>query len=85
MIEYDQKPLREAMVGYLAGEIDIDEFENRLISEYWIGEFYPTTQSLVDEIHLLLAERSNGHWSAAEFDEKLKDLQSHPVTICLEP
>lgn len=65
--------IREAVLHYIAGRIRLDEFQEWLAANAWdIREQPSDVQQLVNEIELLLAEFSNGHWTEAELRDKLQ-------------
>ncbi len=60
--------IRERLAGYLAKQISLDEFKEWFIPATWEVEETGDRLSydLSNEIHLRLAEFSNGHWTDDE-------------------
>ncbi len=71
-----QQEIRQQLCRYLAGDIGLGEFQRWFVPSTWNVEKLadPDAETLVNEIHLRLAEFSNGHLVEAELREKLSPL-----------
>ncbi len=65
--------IRLQLARYLVGEAPLAEFEESFLPATWdvTPETDPSAAPLVAEIHLALAEFSNGHLSEAELKQRL--------------
>ena len=75
--------IRDQLANYLAGDIDLDSFDEWITRETWdvhqSGD--DAAQRLVAEIELVLAEHSAGHVTDARLYERLMALLSRYATI----
>lgn len=71
-----EKKVREAVMRYIAGLVSLRQFQEWFASQTWnvdpVAEAGDLRQ-LVNEIDLLLAEFSSGHWTEQELKDKLRE------------
>ncbi|MGH7322224.1 MAG: hypothetical protein ACRELA_21745 [Candidatus Rokuibacteriota bacterium] len=69
-----EQKVREAVIQYIAGLVSLRQFQEWFASRTWnvdsVAEADDLRQ-LVNEIDLLLAECSSGHWTEQELRDKL--------------
>lgn len=68
--------IRQAVTEYIAGRASLREFQEWFAPRTWdIGSMAQTGElpRLANEIDLLLAEFSNGHWTEQELKNKLQE------------
>ena len=75
--------IQSKLSGYLAGQIDLDEFHRWFIPATWDIDAEPTpVKRLAHRVQLLLAEFANGHRPEADLQSKLWKLIDFPsVTV----
>ena len=75
--------IREAVLQYIAGHIQLRKFQEWLAANAWDVRSEPgDTQRLVNDIDLLLAEFSNGHWTEQELRfalQRQRAAEVHPM------
>jgi len=68
--------IREAVSQYIAGRVSLRQFQEWFASQTWnvdsVAEASDLRQ-LVNEIDLLLAEFSSGHWTEQELKDKFRE------------
>lgn len=69
-----EQQIREAVLHYIAGRVSLRQFQEWFASKTWdsLAET-DDVRRLVNEIDLLLAEFSNGHWTEQELKSKLRE------------
>lgn len=68
-----ERNIREAVMQYIAGRVQLRQFQEWFASRTWdVRAESDDVQELVNEIDLLLAEFSNGHWTEGELRSKLQ-------------
>lgn len=71
-----EQKIREAVMQYIAGLVSLRQFQEWFASQTWnvdsVAEAGDLRQ-LVNEIDLLLAEFSSGHWTEQELKGKLRE------------
>lgn len=73
MVASLEQSIREAVMQYIAGRVQLREFQEWFASKTWdMGSESQDVQQLVNEIDLLLAEFLNGHWTEGELRSKLQ-------------
>jgi hypothetical protein len=78
MVTSLEHSIHDAVLHYIAGRIRLDEFQEWLASNAWdVRGESADIQRLVNEIELLLAEFSNGHWTESELRHRFQ--QYRPV------
>ena len=68
-----EQSIREAVMQYIAGLVPLRGFQEWFASRTWdVGVESEELRQLVNEIDLLLAEFSSGHWTEEELKSKLQ-------------
>jgi len=75
-MEYE---VRDRLAAYLAGDATLGDFQEWFVLSTWDLEETgnQTACELAHEIHLKLAEFSNGHWTEEELRRELRPLVSN--------
>ncbi len=75
-----EQQIREAVLQYTAGLVSLRQFQEWFASQTWdsLAET-DEVRRLVNDIDLLLAEFSNGHWTEQEVKSKLREYR--PVVM----
>lgn len=71
-----EQRIRESVMEYIAGRLSLRQFQEWFASQTWNLESVAEAgdlQQLVNEIDLLLAESSSGHWTEQELKGKLRE------------
>ena len=79
-----EQRIREAVIQYIAGQVPLRQFHEWFASQTWNVESLPEAgdlRQLVNEIDLLLAEFSSGHWTEQELKGKFREYRRvvHPM------
>jgi len=77
MATSSEQKIREAVLQYIAGRIQLRQFQEWFAANTWdVRAESSDAQQLVNEIDLLLAEFSNGHWTEGELRSRLQQYRS---------